>query len=124
MNHFRSSEMLLIEAEANYFLNKPELAQKALIALNKDSGRDANYTCTLTGEELWEEIKRYRALELWGEEFDWFDMKRWNEPINRKTYPNGGNFTAQTAFITTVDENNRWTWSVPALETDYNGGIN
>lgn len=124
LNRFRSSEMLLIEAEANYFLNKPELAQKALIALNKDSGRDANYTCTLTGEELWEEIKRYRALELWGEGFDWFDMKRWNEPINRKTYPNGGNFTAQTAFITTVDENNRWTWSVPALETDYNGGIN
>lgn len=124
LNHFRSSEMLLIEAEANYFLNKPEQAQKALIVLNKDSGRDVDYTCVKEGEELLKEIKRYRALELWGEGFDWFDMKRWNDPINRKTYADGGNFTNQTAFTMPVDGNNRWTWSVPALETDYNDGIN
>lgn len=123
LNYIRSSEMVLIEAEANYFLGDEEAARNSLIALNKDSGRDESYTCTLTGDELLEEIKRYRALELWGEGFDWFDMKRWNDPIVRNTYANGSNFSNQTAFTTAVDENNRWTWSIPALETDYNDAL-
>lgn len=123
ISHIRASEMVLIEAEANYFLGKTQAAQKALVALNHDSGRDPQYSCTKTGDELLKEIKRYRQLELWGEGFDWFDMKRWNDPIDRKTYANGGNFTNKTAFKTEVTENNKWTWSIPALETDYNDNI-
>lgn len=50
----RSSEMLLIEAEANYFLNSgnPQPARDNLIELNKTSGRDPEYSCDLTGEQL------------------------------------------------------------------------
>lgn len=123
LNHFRSSEMLLIEAEANYFLDKQDIAKGLLNTLNRDSGRDVNYSCESSDDELLSEIKFYRAVELWGEGFDWFDLKRWGDPVNRKTYANGGNFTNKTAFTVSPDENNGWTWSVPALETDYNEGI-
>lgn len=44
----RSSEMVLIEAEANYFLNNEAAAQAALVELNATSGRNAEYTCTKT----------------------------------------------------------------------------
>ena len=62
----RSSEMVLIEAEANYFLNNEAAAQAALVELNATSGRNAEYTCTKTGDALWNEIMDYRELELWG----------------------------------------------------------
>lgn len=121
MNHFRSAEMYLIEAEAKYFQNKPETEiQNLLVALNKTPGRDASYTCTKTGTDLLEEIKLYRAIELWGEGFDWFDMKRWNAPINRKTYDNGGNFIASLAVSIAPSDNNKWTWKLPLKETDFN----
>lgn len=60
----RSSEMYLIEAEANYFLNNEAEAQNCLVKLNKDSQRDPAYSCTATGEKLLDEIVFYRRLEL------------------------------------------------------------
>lgn len=120
LNHFRSSEMVLIEAEAKYFSANEPAAQALLVALNKDSGRDPSYTCTKTGTSLLDEIKTYRAVELWGEGFDWFDLKRWGDNISRKNYAGGGN------FITTLDvtygpaEKNNWVWKLPEKETDYN----
>ena len=121
LNHFRSSEMYLIEAEAKYFQNKPDTEiQNLLVTLTQGTGRDPNYTCTKTGAALLAEIKLYRAIELWGEGFDWFDMKRWGDPINRKTFANGSNFTSLMAVSIATDANNKWTWKVPQRETDYN----
>ncbi|GEP93923.1 RagB/SusD family nutrient uptake outer membrane protein [Chitinophaga cymbidii] len=123
-NHFRSSEMYLIEAEAKYFQNKPASeVQQVLEALTAGSGRDASYTCTKTGADLLNEIKTYRAIELWGEGFDWFDMKRWNDPIVRNTYANGGNFLTSLAKTIQPSQFNKWTWKVPLKETDYNDAI-
>lgn len=119
LNHFRSSEMYLIEAEAVY-QNDPTRAQNLLIALNKESGRDPFYTCDKTGEELFQEIKKYRAIELWGEGFDWFDHKRWKDPIERKEYSEGGNFLSVLAITIQPDEGNNWTWRIPLKETDFN----
>lgn len=119
---FRSSEMLLIEAEANYRLNKPADAQAALVALNATSGRYPGYTCTLTGEALMNEIKLYRGIELWGEGFTWFDLKRWGDTIVRKDWANGGSWMAD--FLGTVPPTkHNWTWIIPQRETDYNKGI-
>jgi starch-binding outer membrane protein, SusD/RagB family len=87
----RSSEMVLIEAEANYFLGKTAEAQAALVELNATSGRNPEYTCTKTGEELLSEIQDYRCLELWGEGFEWSDFKRWNKAVVRKSFEEGGN---------------------------------
>ena len=120
LNNFRSSEMYLIEAEANYFLNKENEARTAMNTLNKSSQRDPSYDCTATGTTLLEEIKMYRALELWGEGFDWFDMKRWGDPIERKAYGSGGSFVAALAVTIQPNENFKWTWQIPQKETDYN----
>lgn len=116
----RSSEMVLIEAEANYFLGKTAEAQAALVELNATSGRNPEYTCTKTGEELLSEIQDYRCLELWGEGFEWSDFKRWNKAVVRKTFKEGGNAHPSVAITINPEDGNKWTWGVPLNETDYN----
>lgn len=116
----RSSEMVLIEAEANYFLGKTAEAQAALVELNATSGRNPEYTCTKTGEELLSEIQDYRCLELWGEGFEWSDFKRWNKAVVRKTFKEGGNAHQSVAITINPEDGNKWTWGVPLNETDYN----
>jgi hypothetical protein len=124
LNHFRSSEMYLIEAEAKYFQQKPDAEiQAVLVALTATSGRDPNYTCTKTGVDLLNEIKTYRGIELWGEGFDWFDLKRWNDPLIRKTFANGGNFITALAVTIQPTANNKWTWKIPLRESDYNDAL-
>lgn len=119
----RSSEMLLIEAEADYFLNKPTDAQNALIELNVTSKRNPNYTCTKTGDELFAEIRDYRNLELWGEGFEWSDFKRWNLPIVRHSFAQGGNAHVAVAITINPSDGNKWTWEVPLNETEYNAAL-
>ena len=115
----RSSEMVLVEAEANYFLNDETAARAALVELNATSGRNPEYTCDKSGEALWNEIMDYRELELWGEGFAWSDYKRWNRDIVRHSFAEGGN--AKTIPASGV---NKWTWDVPLNETDYNDELN
>ncbi len=116
----RSSEMVLIEAEANYFLGDHPAAQASLVELNATSGRNPNYTCAKTGEDLFQEIVDYRELELWGEGFNWYDLKRWNRPIVRKSFAEGGNCHDATATTIPAGE---WTWAIPETETDHNNLI-
>lgn len=116
----RSSEMVLIEAEANYFLGKTAEAQAALVELNATSGRNPEYTCTKTGEELLSEIQDYRCLELWGEGFEWSDFKRWNKAVVRKSFAEGGNAHQSVAITINPEDGNKWTWGVPQNETNYN----
>lgn len=116
----RSSEMVLIEAEANYFLGKTAEAQAALVELNATSGRNPEYTCTKTGEELLSEIQDYRCLELWGEGFEWSDFKRWNKAVVRKSFAEGGNAHQSVAITIKPEDGNKWTWGVPQNETNYN----
>lgn len=120
----RSSEMVLVEAEANYFLNDETAARASLVELNATSGRNPEYTCDKSGEALWNEIMDYRELELWGEGFAWSDYKRWNRDIVRHSFAEGGNahiFVAKTIPASGV---NKWTWDVPLNETDYNDELN
>ena len=118
----RTSEMVLIEAEANYFLKNESAAQAALNKLNVETGR-TTYTCTTTGEKLLKDIQNYRELELWGEGFGFSDYKRWKLPIDRKGLANGGNIHAAIAVKIGVDEKNGWTYSVPERESLYNKAI-
>ncbi|MDR1198529.1 MAG: RagB/SusD family nutrient uptake outer membrane protein [Prevotellaceae bacterium] len=120
LNIFRSSEMYLIEAEAKYFQNNAIGAQNALTELNKTSGRDSSYTCTKTGTDLLDEIKTYRGLELWGEGFDWFDMKRWGDSMSRKSFAGGGSFISDLAVSFGPQDKNKWTWFIPSKEMNYN----
>lgn len=115
----RTSEMILVEAEANYFLKNEAAAQAALVELNATSGRDKGYSCTKTGEDLWKEIRNYRALELWGEGFGFSDYKRWNMDIDRKGLNAGGSAAAAIAVSVKANDPN-WTWVIPQWESDYN----
>ena len=120
--YIRTSEMLLIEAECYYFLGDAAAAQDALVRLNAGSGRNPGYTCSKTGQDLFNEIADYRALELWGEGFQWSDLKRWKLPVVRHSFDEGGNAHASVAVTIQPNEANNWTWEVPKAETDYNGG--
>lgn len=121
--NFRTSEMILIEAEAKYFQNpsaSTAAVQTLLNSLTRDSGRDPQYNCTATGVNLLNEIKKYRSIELWGEGYDFFDMKRWGDTIERKSFTNGGNFQETLAVKILPGSNNKWKLVVPNRETDYN----
>ena len=120
----RSSEMVLVEAEANYFLNDETAARAALVELKATSGRNPEYTCDKSGEALWNEIMDYRELELWGEGFAWSDYKRWNRDIVRHSFAEGGNAHISVAKTIPASGVNKWTWDVPLNETDYNDELN
>lgn len=120
----RSSEMVLVEAEANYFLNDETAARASLVELNATSGRNPEYTCDKSGEALWNEIMDYRELELWGEGFAWSDYKRWNRDIVRHSFAEGGNAHTSVAKTIPASGVNKWTWDVPLNETDYNDELN
>ena len=119
----RSSEMVLVEAEASYFLNDEAGAKAALMELNATSGRNPEYTCDKSGEALWNEIMDYRELELWGEGFAWSDYKRWNRDVVRHSFTEGGNAHISVARTIPASGANKWTWDVPLNETDYNNEL-
>jgi hypothetical protein len=120
LNYFRSSEMYLIEAEAQYRLGNEARAQQLLVELTGDSGRNPAYTCSQTGEALLSEIKFIAQIELWGEGFDWFMTKRWGDRIAHPSFAQGGNFLAACEGDYGPEEKNKQTWLIPLLETDYN----
>ena len=120
----RSSEMVLVEAEANYFLNDETAARASLVELNATSGRNPEYTCDKSGEALWNEIMDYRELELWGEGFAWSDYKRWNRDIVRHSFAEGGNAHISVAKSIHASGVNKWTCDVRLNETDYNDELN
>lgn len=119
----RASEMGYTEAEAAFRNGDEATARRIMEELNKDV-RDPNYTCTASGEALLQEIKDYRSFELWGEGFNWFDMKRWHEPMVRipweKGNPNSGN--RGTGFAQTFGPDDFYGWMVvvPQVEFNYN----
>jgi hypothetical protein len=85
----RLAEMYLIAAEAYARSGNDTEAKKYLTAFAIK--RDPSYTeSTKTGAALAEEIMNHRRIELWGEGFRWFDLKRLNLPCNR----NGNNYSA------------------------------
>ena len=54
---------------------------------------------------------------------DYYDYKRWNEPIVRKSIADGGSF--HTAFAITIkpEDGNHWTYVIPQNETQYNHAL-
>ncbi len=79
----RKSEMVLVDAEAQYHLNNQPAAQDLLFALQKD--RDPNAVRSgNTGQALLDEILLERRKEMYGENgVEFFDAKRYRQPILR-----------------------------------------
>lgn len=116
----RYAEMLYTEAEADMHLGKEDEAKDLLFEAVAQYD-DAYTKSDKTGAELMDEIKLYRRFDLWGEGNDWFDYKRWGQPIVRKTKEQGGSFKKEFAVTINPEDGNAWTWVIPQKETDYNG---
>ncbi len=133
MCFMRAAEMMLIEAEALCKMSTPDYAAAQDLIFEINSLRDeAAVKSAATGDALVEEILLTRRMELWGEGFSWFDLKRLGKPIERKTYMAAdekgecpGTFERQ--FAVTVGPNdegtNDWVWVIPLDETQYNDEI-
>lgn len=115
----RSSEMVLIMAEAAFKKGDAREAAKCLNDLN--AYRCPGYSATgLSSEDLWEEIVAQRGIELWGEGFQWSDFKRWSRPCVRVAIENGGSVNSAVAGTITPTMGLNWTWEIPEIETQYN----
>lgn len=119
--HMRIAEMYLIEAEAYARDGSDGLAQNALYTLVKN--RDPKYQkSTKTGEALLNEILVQRRIELWGEGFRWFDLKRLNLPLDRKMGDgkDGGHDISVCGFSYMDASKPDWTWAIPLKELESN----
>ena len=112
----RLSEIYLMAAEAYARAGQEANAKKYFDALMME--RDTEYTSTTnSGDALVEEIMNSRRVELWGEGFRWFDLKRLNLPINRT----GSNFNiAFCSFLEKPVDADGWWFEIPKSETDFN----
>jgi hypothetical protein len=145
----RTSEMLLIEAEANargalagVAGTSEAAAREALTILM--AVRVSGYTTSNTGRYLIEEIMRNRRIELWGEGHRWLDLKRLGagtagildgEGTLRRTgtQPGGqghdirwageGTITTDGQPVLIQPSDNRWQIHIPIREIDPSQGI-
>lgn len=122
----RAAELLLNEAEAAIENNDEQTARNCLEELNRN--RMDEYTCTLSGAALKEEVRLYRRMELWGEGDAWFSFKRWNVPVTREIWkaddPTSNNFLPAYEGSYATDYANGWRYEIPKSEKDYNTIIN
>lgn len=118
-NFMRAAEMYLTEAEALCMQGGHDREVQNLLK-DLNANLDDAYDCTKTGEELLNEVKFYRRLDLWGEGQNWFDFKRWNEPIARKSVADGGSWHKTFSGTIAPDAKYKWTYYIPQKELDYN----
>ncbi|WP_434037714.1 RagB/SusD family nutrient uptake outer membrane protein [Formosa sp. 4Alg 33] len=118
--YMRSSEMVLIEAEAKAMLNDIPGAQDALDILG--SARDSAFdkTAFTTQNALMDQIKWQRRVELWGEGFSYHDNIRWDEGIDQ-TNSGASSTLYQAGFIQAKPSvNDDWIFKIPQSEIDAN----
>lgn len=120
--YMRATEMYLYEAEACAELGLTQEAQSLLKEINVP--RNPSYTCDLTGQALVDEVRLYRRIELWGEGFCWFDLKRWNLPMSRTAWEannvESGNIPGPLGVTVPTNVNLGWRFGIPGSERNYN----
>ncbi len=114
----RAAEMYLIEAEAAAEAGQNAVALAAVNAVVEARDTDAANLVSGSGDALIQEIRLQRRLELWGEGFGLFDIKRWKIPLDRRDHD-------PTLCLTTdLDANSyMFNWRVPQYEIDANDMI-
>ena len=121
--------MIYNEAEALCMLGGNETKVRSLL---EEAVRPSQpgYSCTLSGDALLEEVKLYKRFDLWGEGRHYFDQKRWNVDMVRKSWSEGGNWhptlagSGSTGGSYSRTGKNNWCICIPNKETDYNKLIN
>ena len=116
--YMRAAEMYLIEAEAKARLGEASAAQ---VLFDLVSTRDPGYTMsTASGDGLVEEIYLQRRIELWGEGFGWYDLKRLKKPLVRD-YPESNH--ASFAMFNYAAEDDKFRFQIPEDEINANDAI-
>ncbi len=115
----RLAEMYLIKAEAQARLGQDGPAAETLHELIQN--RDPEYALSAnTGDDLIEEIMFHRAVELWGEGFDFIDLKRTGAPLNRVEK---GHSPGLAILMEYPADGIEWMWLIPTDEIDANDAI-
>lgn len=114
--YMRTAEMFLIEAEA--LARDGRYADAAQVLYDFVSVRDNEYQLSAnTGQALIDEIMIHRRVELWGEGFRFFDLKRTNSALDRT----GTNHDSSLTGVNQVPAgDDRWQWLLPRHEIDAN----
>lgn len=116
----RAAEMYLIEAEADVRMGQSAAAADVLYTLAVN--RDPNYVkSTGTGDALLKEILFQRRIELWGEGFRFFDLKRMNAALDRT----GANHstTLTNGLMTVPAGDKQWQFLIPQDELNANKAV-
>ena len=118
--YMRSSEMVLIEAEAKAMLNDISGAQDALDILGSARDNTFDKTAYATQQALMDQIKFQRRVELWGEGFGYHDKIRWDEDIDHTN--SGASLVIYGAgFMQDKPSvNDDWIFKIPQQEIDSN----
>ncbi|RYE27567.1 MAG: RagB/SusD family nutrient uptake outer membrane protein [Sphingobacteriaceae bacterium] len=118
--YMRAAEMYLIEAEALARSGNNAAAASTLntLAVNRDPSYKLS---TKTGTALIDEIMIQRRVELWGEGFRFYDLKRLNSALDRT----GGNHSATVSNgVLQVPANDiRWQYLIPQKEINIGNGV-
>lgn len=115
--YMRAAEMYLIEAEALARQGKNIEAAKILTDMVKT--RDESYSALLLVDQpLIDEIMVQRRIELWGEGFRFFDLKRTNSPLNRNGANHSATLTGNVMSVPAGDK--QWQWLIPQDELNAN----
>jgi hypothetical protein len=114
--YMRAGEMYLIEAEAKARLGQ---ADANLVLYDLVKSRNPSYVLSAnTGQVLVNEILIQRRIELWGEGFRFFDLKRTNSPLDR-TGANHVSSVVSNLYSVPVSDK-RWQWLIPRAEINAN----
>jgi hypothetical protein len=118
--YMRAAEMYLIEAEALARSGNNAAAAAALqpLAVN----RDPSYVLsTRTGAALITEIMNQRRVELWGEGFRFYDLKRTNSALDRTGANHNATFASGLLSVPANDI--RWQLLIPQDEIINSNGV-
>jgi hypothetical protein len=114
--YMRAAEMYLIEAEAKARLGQ---ADAVTILFEFVKARNSSYVLsTNTGQALIDEILVQRRIELWGEGFRFFDLKRTNSSLDRTEANHDSGIVNGVLTVPPTDK--RWQWLIPRAEIDAN----
>lgn len=113
--YMRAAEMVLIEAEAYAHLGREADAANAMKKLM--SNRDPEWNASSMSVE---DIYLQRRIELWGEGFGFFDLKRLNKGIDR-TYEESNHLVGFKEKVAAQDD--KWVYQIPIAEMQENPEI-
>ena len=113
--YMRAAEMVLIEAEA--LARQGKNAEAATVLKDLMSNRQPSWNKTSVTVE---DVLLQRRIELWGEGFSYFDLKRNNKGIDRN-YEGSNHLAGHLYTIPAFDV--RWTYQIPQSEMQENSHI-